>query len=141
MKSAVEKIHKEMCSGKKFNAEMSGTTLTSVLISGNQLFTCNVGDSRTILVSTVDRTFGAIGLFHVQQLTKDHKPGDEEEMKRIESAGGIVQQTRVRGDELHGPLRIYNKAHTSPGLSMSRSLGDNFAHTLGCSCEPDITHH
>ena len=91
MKSAVERIHGEMSSGKLFNAEMSGTTLTSVLIFGNQLFTCNVGDSRIILVSTVDNSNGAIGLFHVQQLTKDHKPGDDEEIKRIEEAGGIVQ--------------------------------------------------
>ena len=27
-----------------------------------------------------------------------------------------------------------------PGLSMSRSLGDTIAHSVGCSCEPDITH-
>jgi serine/threonine protein phosphatase PrpC len=27
-----------------------------------------------------------------------------------------------------------------PGLAMSRSLGDTVAHSIGCSCEPDITH-
>ena len=27
-----------------------------------------------------------------------------------------------------------------PGLAMSRSLGDTLAHSVGCSCEPDITH-
>ena len=26
----------------------------------------------------------------------------------------------------------------SPGLAMSRSIGDFFAHTLGCICEPEI---
>ena len=40
---------------------------------------------------------------------------------------------------LRGPMRIYNKRKTGPGLAMSRSLGDYFAHTLGCSCEPEIT--
>ena len=27
----------------------------------------------------------------------------------------------------------------SPGLAMSRSIGDTVAHSVGCSCEPDIT--
>ena len=27
----------------------------------------------------------------------------------------------------------------SPGLAMSRSIGDGVAHSVGCSCEPDIT--
>ena len=79
-----------MCAGKLFNAEMSGTTLTSALIIGNQLYTCNVGDSRIIMVSDVDNSMGAIGLFHVEQLTTDHKPGDVGEMTRIVEAGGVV---------------------------------------------------
>jgi len=26
----------------------------------------------------------------------------------------------------------------SPGLAMSRSIGDTVAHSVGCACEPDL---
>ena len=28
----------------------------------------------------------------------------------------------------------------SPGLAMSRSIGDCIAHSVGCACEPDLFH-
>ena len=34
-----------------FKSDLSGSTLTSVFIVGNQLFAGNVGDSRSILIS------------------------------------------------------------------------------------------
>ena len=37
-----------------------------------------------------------------------------------------------------GPQRIWNKKMDAPGLAMSRSIGDFFAHTLGCICDPEI---
>ena len=39
-----------------------------------------------------------------------------------------------------GPQRIWVKNINSPGLAMSRSIGDTIAHSVGCSCEPDITY-
>ena len=63
---ATEKVHQEMSSNTIFNAEQSGTTLNSILIFGNQMLTCNLGDSRAIIISSVDRTHGAIGLFNVK---------------------------------------------------------------------------
>jgi serine/threonine protein phosphatase PrpC len=39
-----------------------------------------------------------------------------------------------------GPQRVWVKNINSPGLAMSRSIGDTVAHSVGCSCEPDITH-
>lgn len=40
----------------------------------------------------------------------------------------------------YGPSRLWTKTNMGPGLAMSRSLGDMIAHSVGCSCEPDITH-
>ena len=54
---------------------MSGTTLTSVIVSGLEIFTCNVGDSRIISVSMMSES--QVGHFNVTQLTKDHKPEDD----------------------------------------------------------------
>jgi serine/threonine protein phosphatase PrpC len=38
-----------------------------------------------------------------------------------------------------GPQRVWVNSINSPGLAMSRSIGDTLAHSVGCSCEPDIT--
>ena len=40
-----------------------------------------------------------------------------------------------------GPMRIWNKKLTHPGLAMSRSLGDVIAHKLGCSHVPEVAIH
>ena len=54
---------------------------------GEKLWVANTGDSRAVLSS-----FGkAIEMSH------DHKPGNPEEVSRIEKAGGFVQFGRVNG--------------------------------------------
>jgi len=73
---------KRRCDGKKMFA------LTVV----------NAGDSRAILL-------GADG--HHVPMTKDHKPQDEEESRRIYAAGGCVKSDRVDGS-----------------LALSRAIGD-----------------
>ena len=40
-----------------------------------------------------------------------------------------------------GPHRVFNKDRTAPGLAMSRSLGDGYAHSLGVSAAPTCTAH
>jgi len=62
-------------------------------------------------------------------------------MARILAGGGKVARTKDSKGKETGPMRIYNKKLLSPGLAMSRSLGDRFAHTLGCSSEADVTHY
>ena len=52
------------------------------------IFQGNVGDSRAI--ASVKGT--------VEQLSYDHKPGNEEETKRILAAGGWVEFNRVNGE-------------------------------------------
>ena len=52
----------------------------------------------------------------------------------------MAQAKDIRGRPA-GPMRVYNKKLTNPGLAMSRSIGDHYAHTLGCSCEPDVVNY
>ena len=54
--------------------QMSGTTLCSVFLSGNCLFTINIGDSRALIA----RENGEF-----EQLTTDHTPDEPEEEERI----------------------------------------------------------
>ena len=93
----------------------------------NELFACNIGDSRILLISNNQPS----------QISKDHHP--ESEIDRIEQAGGFVEQTFDKNTKVFsGPMRVWNRARTGPGLAMSRSLGDNYAHMIGVSEMPDI---
>jgi len=39
-----------------------------------------------------------------------------------------------------GPDRVWMAVKDTPGLAMSRSLGDGLAHTCGVTWEPEIKH-
>lgn len=118
-----------------FDVSVSGTTCCVAYIIGNNLYTSNIGDSRSILVS-----FDNIETLKVKQLTDDHKPENIKERNRIIKQGGKVQQNRDARGAFYGPQRIWAKNGIGPGLAMSRSLGDTISHNSGCSCEPDISH-
>jgi serine/threonine protein phosphatase PrpC len=62
------------------------------------------------------------------------------EKQRIMARGGKVLQAQDYRGRFSGPQRVWVKNVNSPGLAMSRSIGDTVAHSVGCSCEPDITH-
>lgn len=76
----------------------------------------------------------------MKQLTSDHKPDNPKEKARVQNRGGKVLQAQDWRGRFSGPQRIWVKNINSPGLAMSRSIGDTVAHSVGCSCEPDITH-
>ena len=77
--------------------EMKGCTANVVLIKAGKLYIANTGDSRAVLAK---KTLAV-------DLSKDHKPDLEIEIKRIEKAGGCVVEGRVNGN-----------------LNLSRALGD-----------------
>ena len=92
--------------GKKELAKMSlnpkeensaGSTATTVLITPNEIYCANIGDSRTV----VCRNGTAF------DLSQDHKGDMPEERKRIINAGGTVESGRVNGV-----------------IAMSRAFGD-----------------
>jgi serine/threonine protein phosphatase PrpC len=60
--------------------DKSGSCACVILIIGDICFAANVGDSRALLSGT-----GGQKIF---PLSKDHKPSDENERKRIIEAGG-----------------------------------------------------
>jgi serine/threonine protein phosphatase PrpC len=75
----------------------AGSTANTVLIMGRRVYSCNVGDSRTIISRE-------------QKLllcSNDHKPAREDEARRIREAGGFIFQNRVMGE-----------------LAVSRAFGD-----------------
>lgn len=110
-----------------FDVSFSGSTLIFCCVQKDRLFTINVGDSRAIL--------GKRGYIKWEfiQLSRDHKPDIPEESLRIRNAGG-----RVGASNSVGPQRVWMPDKNSPGLAMSRSLGDGMVHQIGVSSEPEV---
>lgn len=52
----------------------------------------------------------------------------------------MLQLSNASGRRV-GPHRVFNAELTAPGLAMSRSLGDGYAHSLGVSAVPTCTAH
>jgi len=130
---AYKATHEEICQqaqSRNIDLSLSGTTATTIMYKDNCLHVAHVGDSRAVAAipsGNPDQPFTAI------DLTKDHKPCDPEEKKRIEESGGQVK--RLEGDI---PYRIFLKGKLFPGLAMSRSIGDLKAVQCGVTCMPDV---
>jgi len=71
----------------------SSTTSVSALIASNLLTVAHLGDSRAMLLIETNAPGTRSGWQSVRgvQLTKDHKPDDPEERRRIEASGGSIQ--------------------------------------------------
>jgi len=131
-KEQVEKYFRDAFKNiqKKFEKsndyELSGSCAICVLIIQYKLYTINLGDSRCVL--GCKKSSKKIAL----EMSIDHKPSRDDEMKRIFERGGEVT------DKQNGVSRIYKKNEDGPGLAVSRSLGDIVAHDCGVSFEPEV---
>ena len=116
---------------------LSGTTITTIFINGNQMLTSWCGDSRAVLYRNTKK-----GVLKAYPLTTDHTPEVAEERERIEDSGGEVRALDpIPGVEDNGPLRVYEAGGFAPGLAMTRSFGDHKAHLVGCIALPEQTLH
>lgn len=73
------------------------------------------------------------------QLTKDQKPEDSEEMARLIESGARVKRLVDEEGNRVGPYRVWEMNSNIPGLSMSRSIGDQVAKSLGVIATPICT--
>jgi len=87
--------------GEDFMADNVGCTAICVMVRNEDVVAANAGDSRAILC----RAGKAV------ELSFDHKPAQETEKKRIEAAGGYLEDTQ-------GGARV------NGNLNLSRAIGD-----------------
>ena len=131
--SAFKKVNNEIYGNSKLNSNMSGTTVVSVVLTPNNVTCVNLGDSRAALFKYDN------GLYYCKNLSRDHKPSEVDESRRINLCGGRIKRCY---DEDHkrfvGPDRVWMKNKDEPGLAMTRSLGDKIAHNIGVSDEPEF---
>lgn len=85
-----------------------GCTAVCVAITASHVICANAGDSRAVL----SRNGRAV------PLSRDHKPNDKNERKRIEAAGGVVKEICPAGARGRTQYRV------NGDLNLSRALGD-----------------
>lgn len=90
--------------GARANQWEDGTTACVVMVSGDDLFCANAGDSKAILVR-----FGA-----TLPLSSEHKPGNPSELQRIQDAGGVVEK-------IQGVCRVNGNLATSVSVGSARA--------------------
>ena len=128
-----KKINEEVYNNKSMESNMSGTTVVSLFLTTEKMISSNIGDSRAALFKYEN------GLYYCKNLTRDHKPSEPDENKRIISNNGRIKKCYDEDLKKYlGPDRVWLKNKEEPGLAMSRSIGDKIAHTVGVSDEPEF---
>jgi protein phosphatase 1D len=150
----------------------SGTTATVLFIKKSKAYVGHVGDSGIVIGYTKTPSFDSNSRLNSQwfgkKLTRDHKPEDPVELKRIQSSGGsVMSKSGVNRVVWNRPIlaNIHNaEEHTGhvtpyelnylknkknvptervPFLAVARSLGDLWSYNLMhdeyiVSPEPDV---
>jgi len=109
------------------DVQASGSTIVMFIQKGDQYWTANVGDSRVVIGYEEEKD--------VVFETMDHKPSLPDEKKRIESLGGEIRTLRYDDFTVD---RIFVAGCDYPGLTMSRSFGDECVKAHGVTSEPEV---
>jgi len=130
-----EPIHMALLDPK--TRSTSGCTCTGVIITHQHVIAFNTGDSRTLLIDAPntpnreDRTKKAF----VKFATKDHKPDDPEETRRIEASGGFVTlPPKTYIPRVNGQLAL-SRAFGDFQLKMSKKVEQ---HEQAVITDPDV---
>ena len=120
---------------ERIDSTFSGSTCVTALFTPTRLICINVGDSRCVMGKCNNNKWSS------KNLTRDHKPCEPDEMDRVIAAGGKVEPYRDNYGHFVGPERVWKKEGDVPGLAMSRSFGDEIAHSIGVIVNPEINEY
>ena len=110
-----------VASSSQLPLQYSGTTVTSVFISDEDIIFANLGDSRTILCRN--------NKLHFE--TKDHSPAVDDEAKRVKAAGGRVHTNPNKHTVIMDP-----DVDGNCDFAVSRAVGD-FAFKIPTDKQPE----
>ena len=130
--NSFKQVNKNLSLQNDIDCTFSGSTCVSLIFTPKKVFCINIGDSRCILGKFDGKNW------EYKNLSTDHKPNLETEKERIIKSGGIIRPMKDEDGKFIGPQRVWMKEANLPGLAMSRSFGDEVAHQIGVSCEPEI---
>lgn len=129
--SSFKMMDREVRDFERLDIYCSGTTAVVVVRQGDDLIIGNLGDSRAILATKTEGGIKAV------QLTTDLKPCVDGEAERIRRCNGRVLCLK---EEPH-IQRVWLPDQDSPGLAMSRALGDFILKNHGIIALPVISYH
>ena len=109
----------------------SGSTCSSIILTPYRLISINLGDSRCVLGKYYNK-------WSYVNLTRDHKPKEEDEKKRILEKGGKISKEKDEFGNKTGIARIWKKDGGNIGLALTRSFGDEILSKIGVICEPEV---
>lgn len=127
-------VNDKLINNENINSTFSGSTCVSMIYTPERLICMNIGDSRAVVGRCLNGKWKGINL------SRDHKPTERDEAKRIIENNGRIQPFIDEG-EFIGPPRVWIKEDDVPGLAMTRSFGDRVAATVGVISEPEITYY
>jgi len=145
-----DSIDRGICEHSMVSSLLSGTTVSFAFKDGEKYWFSHVGDSSIVLIREENEQWIA------EKISKDHRPSDPSEIERIEKNGGSVRKfsgtARVFLEDwgkaekiIAAKVRSENETYLLaerrdllPGLSLSRSLGDELGKIAGISAEPEV---
>ena len=131
-----KKINKEIYDNNNIESDISGTTVSSLILISNKILSINLGDSRSCIFKKENDRYS------YKYLTRDHKPTEKDERIRIINNNGRIKQCYDEQlKKFIGPERIWLKNEDTPGLAMTRSIGDKIAHNVGVIEEPEFKYY
>ncbi|WPT15119.1 Putative protein phosphatase 2C 64 [Picochlorum sp. SENEW3] len=111
----------------------SGSTACFGLLLSDKAFVASIGNARCLVVS--DDALGRSLV--VEKISCDANPSSPVELERIQNAGGIVGRFENEDGIPYGSLRIFKDgSKVVPGVTSSRILGHESAHSCGAVAEP-----
>ena len=125
----------DMTEDDRVDSSFSGSTCVSLFYTPERLICANVGDSRCVMGKFDGNNWKS------KNLSRDQKPSEQDEYERIINSGGRVESFKDENGNYVGPERVWLKDEDVPGLAMSRSFGDEIAHTVGVITEPEINEY
>jgi len=128
---AFRRLHRALRSD--CDCRFSGAALAVVLFTPEKVWVGNVGDVKVLVGMPDTRALAEEYHFEPVELSTEHMPSHRGEFDRLTSSGAEVR--RHHGDHLH---RVFLPNQDYPALTITRSIGDYVAHTIGVSSAPDV---
>lgn len=122
-----------------FDASLSGSTCSMIILTNNMLWSLSIGDSKSILIfqNIISSPRPSLG-YYSYPISKIHSTDNLDEIRRVKKQGGVVKRATNYMYEPYGPLRVWNSKGKMPGLQVTRSFGDLIGKNCGVSAVPDI---
>ena len=112
----------------KIDRTFSGSTMITVLITGSTVLTASLGDCKAVVGNSANR-WQAVPLYCLHNLQNKKERG-----RMVKNHARIVEET----GEVIGSEKAYMGEENTPGLEITRSIGDKIGKYIGVSSSPEV---